>query len=44
MQKLKEIAHNGKTVILVTHNEEDARKYADNIIYYTHEGIKIEKL
>ncbi len=44
MQKLKEIAHKGKTVILVTHNEEDARKYADNIIYYTHEGIKIEKL
>ena len=44
MQKLKEIAHNGKTVILVTHNEEDARKYAENIIYYTHEGIKIEKL
>ena len=25
-------------------SEEDARKYADNIIYYTHEGIKIEKL
>lgn len=29
---LKGLANNGKTVVLVTHNEDDARKYADEII------------
>ncbi len=29
---LKDLASNGKTIVLVTHNEDDARKYADEII------------
>lgn len=33
MKLLRNIANNGKTVLLVTHNLEDAEKYSDRILY-----------
>ena len=41
---LKQETKKGKTVILVTHNREDAKKYADDFVFLSDGKIKDESI